>query len=279
MTASGSTQNYLPGNAADGNPASYWESTDNAGPQWLTARLRSPQVVRSLVLRVPPSPLWLARTQVISVLASLSGRSWSTVLPQAGYYFNPADGNLVTVSLPPTRLRYLRLRFTANTDWPAGQLSELEIFTGARAASTQDIDLALDRPARASTEVNQNFAAADAVDANGNTFWASRAGRGWPQSVTVDLGSVRAVGQVVVELPMSGAWVARTQTLSVLGRLAGRGFAQLVASARYQFTPSANNSVTITLPPGTRERYLRLRFTANSAAPGGQVAEFQVFAP
>lgn len=37
-------------------------------------------------------------------------------------------GNAVTVHLPGTSTRYLRLTFTVNTAWPAGLLSELQAF-------------------------------------------------------------------------------------------------------------------------------------------------------
>ena len=130
MTASGFTQTYVPANANDGNPSSYWESTDNAFPQWLDAQLSSAHTVRSLVLRVPPSNLWLARTQTISVLGSQNGTSWSTVKPSAGYDFRPVNDDTVTIDLPASQVRYLRLFFTGNTDWPAGQISEFEIFSG-----------------------------------------------------------------------------------------------------------------------------------------------------
>ena len=130
MTASGYTQSYVPANTNDGNPSSYWESTDKAFPQWLDAKLGSAYVVRSIVLRVPLSSSWLARTQTLSVLGSQNGTSWSTLKPSAGYDFKPASDNTVTIDLPASPVQYLRLYFTGNSDWPAGQISEFEIFSG-----------------------------------------------------------------------------------------------------------------------------------------------------
>ena len=46
----------------------------------------------------------------------------------ANYSFNPSTGNTVTVNFSATSLRYLKLTFTANTGWPAGQLSELLVY-------------------------------------------------------------------------------------------------------------------------------------------------------
>jgi hypothetical protein len=130
MTASGYTQVYTPSNANDGNSSSYWESTDNAFPQWLTADMGSVQSVESIVLDLPPSSLWQPRTQTIEVLGSTDGSTWTTLLPSAGYTFNNATGNTVTINLhQPANVRYVKLYFTANTDWPAGQVSEFEILS------------------------------------------------------------------------------------------------------------------------------------------------------
>lgn len=42
--------------------------------------------------------------------------------------FDPSGGNSVSVSLPPASTRYLRVHVTANTGWPAGQLSTVESY-------------------------------------------------------------------------------------------------------------------------------------------------------
>ncbi|HEY4456884.1 MAG TPA: glycoside hydrolase family 3 C-terminal domain-containing protein [Pseudonocardiaceae bacterium] len=128
MTASGYTQNYAPGNANDNNTSSYWESTDNAFPQWLQVDLGSSTQVGRIVLTLPPSTAWGTRTQTLSVLGSTDEATFSTLVPSAGYTFNPSSGNTVTITVPTTNTRYLRLNFTANTGWPAGQASEFEVF-------------------------------------------------------------------------------------------------------------------------------------------------------
>jgi hypothetical protein len=45
----------------------------------------------------------------------------------AGYVFDPATGNAVTIPVSATA-RFVRLTFTANTGWPAGQAAELEVY-------------------------------------------------------------------------------------------------------------------------------------------------------
>ncbi|MFJ8111846.1 discoidin domain-containing protein [Streptomyces sp. NPDC096132] len=128
-TATGSQDVYTPGKAVDGDTNSYWESTNNAFPQSLTVDLGSSYSVRRLVLKLPPSSAWGARTQTISVLGSNDGSAYSTVVGSTGYRFDPATGNTATVSLPDgTALWYLRLSVSANTGWPAGQFSEVEAY-------------------------------------------------------------------------------------------------------------------------------------------------------
>jgi hypothetical protein len=128
LTASGYTQAYLPSNANDGNQDSYWESTDNAFPQWLEANLGQVMTVGSVTLDLPSLPDWGTRTQTIEVRGSTGGTSWTTLVPATGYTFDPDTGNTVTVSLPDSQVQYLQLYFTGNTSWPAGQISEFEIF-------------------------------------------------------------------------------------------------------------------------------------------------------
>lgn len=128
-TATGSQDVYTPGKAVDGDANSYWESGNNAFPQSLTVDLGSREAVRRLVLKLPPSSAWGARTQTVTVLGSTDGSNYSTVVGPTGYRFDPATGNTVTVALPAgTGLRHLRLSVSANTGWPAAQFSEVEAY-------------------------------------------------------------------------------------------------------------------------------------------------------
>ncbi|AKN70696.1 mycodextranase [Streptomyces sp. PBH53] len=129
-TATGSQDVYTPGKAVDGDAGTYWESANHAFPQSWTVDLGSSYAVRRLVLKLPPSAAWGARTQTVTVLGSTDGSGYSTVVGAQGYRFDPATGNTATVSLPGgTNLRYLRLSVSANTGWPAGQFSEVEAYT------------------------------------------------------------------------------------------------------------------------------------------------------
>jgi F5/8 type C domain/Pectate lyase superfamily protein/Abnormal spindle-like microcephaly-assoc'd, ASPM-SPD-2-Hydin len=128
VTSSGYTQTYAPANAVDGDTSTYWESTDNAFPQWLQVDLGSSVSVGRIVLDLPPSTAWATRTQTITIQGSTDGTNYTTLAASAGYTFNPSTGNTVTVTFTAASVRYVKLTFTANTGWPAGQLSELQAY-------------------------------------------------------------------------------------------------------------------------------------------------------
>ncbi|MFE0464910.1 glycosyl hydrolase family 28-related protein [Kitasatospora sp. NPDC058965] len=129
-TAGGSTQSFVPANAVDGNTSTYWESTDNAFPQWFQVDLGAPATIGRVVMDLPPATAWGTRTQSILLQGSTDGTTYTTLVPAQGYTFNPATGNTASASFTAASVRFLKLTFTANTGWPAGQLSELQVFPG-----------------------------------------------------------------------------------------------------------------------------------------------------
>jgi len=133
ITASSTASGYPAANANDGNTSSYWESLDGAAyPQTLTVNLGSVQSIGSITLDLPPASDWTTRTETLSVLGSANDSTFTQIVASAGYTFNPATGNTVTISLPSgTSTQYVQLSFTANTGWSAAQLSEFEVFPGS----------------------------------------------------------------------------------------------------------------------------------------------------
>ncbi len=128
FSASSHTDVYPAGNAGDGNANTYWESNNNAFPQWLQVDLGTATQVNQAVLKLPPAAAWATRTQTLTIQGSTNGSTFGTLKASAGYTFNPAGGNTVTVDFTAASARFLRLTFTGNTGWSAGQLSELEVY-------------------------------------------------------------------------------------------------------------------------------------------------------
>lgn len=356
VSASSHTDVYAAGRANDGDQATYWESANNAFPQWIQVDLGSTVSVNEVVLKLPSS--WQSRTQTLTLQGSANGSTFTTLSASAARTFNPT----ATIAFAQTSTRYVRVTITANTGWPAGQLSEFEVYgpvtgpdtqaptapgnltyteasTGqirlAWQASTDNVGVAgydiyannalrgtvagnvvtytdsqpagatvsyhvraKDAAGNQSPESNTvtrpgsggggaNLAQGKPITASGSTwiytpgnandgdlttYWE---GGGYPNTLTVQLGSNADVSSVVLKLNPDSAWGARTQTLQVLGREQGSSaFTSLKSSASYAFNPSSGNTVTI--PVSGRVADVRLSFTANTGAPNGQVAEFQV---
>nr|WP_042198187.1 discoidin domain-containing protein [Kibdelosporangium sp. MJ126-NF4]CEL23253.1 secreted glycosyl hydrolase [Kibdelosporangium sp. MJ126-NF4]CTQ94415.1 secreted glycosyl hydrolase [Kibdelosporangium sp. MJ126-NF4] len=127
ITASGSAGGHGPANSNDSNQNSYWESTNNAFPQWLQVDLGASVSTTQVVLKLPVAN-WGARTQTLSVQGSSNGGAFTDIVASAGYQFNPATNSTVTISYGATTQRYLRLNVTANTGWPAAQVAEFEVY-------------------------------------------------------------------------------------------------------------------------------------------------------
>ncbi|MEQ0564271.1 discoidin domain-containing protein [Amycolatopsis sp. NEAU-NG30] len=127
IAASGSQGGFPPSNAVDGDANTYWESTNNAFPQTLTVDLGAAASIGKVTLRLPPSSAWGPRTQTVTISASVDGGSYTTLVGSRGYAFDPASGNTASVSFPATSQRFVRLTFTGNTGWPAGQAAEFEV--------------------------------------------------------------------------------------------------------------------------------------------------------
>jgi hypothetical protein len=274
--ASSNNAPYLADNLTDGDQATYWESTNGSLPQWAQVDLGTGATVEEVVLRLPTT--WEARTQTLSVQAGTDGSTFTTLAASAQRRFDPASGNTVTIDVPDTKARYLRVAVSANSGWPAGQLSELEV-RGTRAAPDPDepvegTELAAGRDIQASS-TQSTYIAANANDGNTATYWEGAGGR-YPSTLAVALASAAELSAVVVKLPPATAWGPRTQTFEVQGRSgSGDAWAALAPSAARAFSPATGNTVTVPVSGTARE--VRLRFTGNTGAGNGQVAELQVF--
>jgi len=274
--ASSSNAPYLADNLTDGDRSTYWESTNNSLPQWAQVDLGAGATVEEVVLALPAG--WEARTQTLTVQAGADASSFTTLAASAEHRFDPASGNTVTIDVPDTEARYVRVAITANTGWPAGQLSELEV-RGTREAAepegpVEGTDLAAGRPAAASS-TEWTYVAGNATDGDTATYWEGAGGQ-YPSTLAVTLESAAELEAVVVRLPPAAEWGPRTQTFEVQGRTgSGDAWETLAGSAGHAFSPATGNTVTVPVSGTARE--VRLRFTANTGAGNGQVAELQVF--
>jgi hypothetical protein len=141
-------------------------------------------------------------------------------------------------------------------------------------AATAAVNLALNKPVSENNHT-QYFFSKNINDANINSYWEG-AVNSYPDLLTVDLGAASNITSIVIKLNPKLIWEERTQTIEVLGSTDGTTFTTLVAAAIYTFDPETNKNI-VTIPVTANTRYLRLTFTTNSGATGGQVAELEVY--
>ncbi|SFF80054.1 Right handed beta helix region [Streptomyces mirabilis] len=120
------TDVYPSSNVTDGSQGSYWESANNTFPQWVQVDLGSARSASRVVLQLPAT--WGARTQTLTLGGSTDGTTFTTLKSSADYTFDPSTRNTVTLTFPAATQRYFRVTVTANNGWPAGQVSEFQIW-------------------------------------------------------------------------------------------------------------------------------------------------------
>jgi F5/8 type C domain/Abnormal spindle-like microcephaly-assoc'd, ASPM-SPD-2-Hydin/Right handed beta helix region len=121
------TDVYPSSHVTDGDRNSYWESVNSAFPQWVQVDLGSAQSAGRVVLQLPAS--WGARSETLTLSGSTDGSNFTTLKASAAYTFDPnTNQNTVTITFGAATERYVRATFTANTGWPAGQLSEFQVW-------------------------------------------------------------------------------------------------------------------------------------------------------
>src|SRR6202035_3534722 len=178
----------------------------------------------------------------------------------------------VSVTFTPTAAGAATGSLSVASNAPGGPLTVALSGTGVSSTT----NLALGKPATASSSY-ETYVASNVTDGNTSSYWESADGAAYPQTISVNLGSVQSIGSVTLDLPPATAWATRTETLSVLGSTNGTSYSQLVGSAGYTFNPSTGNTVTISLPSGTSARYVELSFTGNTGWSAAQLSEFEVF--
>ncbi|WP_043616487.1 discoidin domain-containing protein [Nonomuraea candida] len=263
-TASSHTDVYRPAHVTDGNQATYWESANHAFPQWIQVDLGATATLTRVVLKLPTG--WPSRTQTLTLQGSTNGTAFTTITASATHALNPA----ATLTFPATTTRHLRVHITANSAWPAAQLSELEAW-GTAPDTPGGTNLATGKTVTASGHTH-TYVPAHANDGNLNTYWE---GGAYPATLTTHLGADADLTSVTVKLNPDPAWTRRTQTLQILGRTQNTTtYTTLAAQATHTFDPATGNTVTI--PVTGKAADVQLRFTANTGAPSGQVAELQI---
>jgi parallel beta-helix repeat protein len=177
-SASSSTSTFVASNLTDADASTYWESANGSFPQWAQVDLGQNYSVGKVVLKLPPSTAWGARTETLSLQGSTDGSNFSTIVGSAGYNFDPnTNNNTVTITFNATTARYVRANITANTGWSAGQLSDFQVFpSGGGGTPSATLSVNPGSLTFASQALNTNSGAQTATVTNTGTSAAAVSG-------------------------------------------------------------------------------------------------------
>ena len=224
------------------------------------------------MLKLPTG--WGARTETLSVQGSTDGTELQHDRRVGRVHLRPGRSNTVTINFGATSTRYVRLNITANTGWPAAQISELEVY-----GATHLVD--------ATWPLGKTMAASGVIAdlrRRPTPTTATRpptgraANNAFPQWIQVDLGAVGQRQQGGAEAadrlgrPHRRRWRCRAAPT-------GSSFTDIVASAGVHLRPGQRQHRDHQLHRATTTRYVRLNITANTGWPAGQLSEFEVYGP
>ncbi|GAA3285804.1 discoidin domain-containing protein [Dactylosporangium vinaceum] len=197
-TAGSANSPYVAGNVTDGNQSSYWESANNAWPQWIQVDLGSAISIDQVKLKLPTGS-WGARTQTLGLTGSTDGINFTTTLSApAARQFDPASANTATIGFTAATVRYVRATITANTGWPAGQLSEFEVYGAATTTNppTAPGNLAYTEPGNGQIKLTWT-ASSSSLGIGGYTVYANGTARATVAAGTLTYTDTQAAGATV----------------------------------------------------------------------------------
>jgi hypothetical protein len=240
-----------PANAVDGSLTTRWSSAFS-DPQWLQVDLGTSQTVCQVTIA------WeAAYAKSFQIQVSPDASTWTTI-----YSTTTGTGGTQTLTNLSGTGRYIRMYGTVRATQYGYSIFEFEVFTtGGGSCSTTNI--ALNKPATASSLENAGFPASNAVDGSLTTRWSSAFSD--PQWLQVDLGSTQNLCSVTL------AWETAYAT-----------------AFQIQVSPDATTWTTVystttgtggteVIPVTGSGRYIRMYGTARATQYGYSLWEFSVY--
>jgi hypothetical protein len=258
----------FPGSAAvDGNTGTRWASAFS-DPQWITVDLGSTQQIGRVVLS------WeAAYAKAYQIQTSSDNAAWTTIASTT-----TGDGGTDDLTVNGSG-RYIRLYGTARATAYGYSLWEFEVYAPGASTPTPNrtstpaptrtptpsptTNLALGKPASASSSENAASGPGLAVDGNTGTRWSSTFSD--PQWLQIDLGANATISRVVLRWEAAYARAYQIQTSAT-----GSSWTPI-----YSTTTGDGGVDDLTISGSGR--YIRLYGTARATAYGYSLWEFEVY--
>ncbi|HEX9543519.1 MAG TPA: discoidin domain-containing protein [Streptosporangiaceae bacterium] len=238
-------------NAVDGNLTTRW-SSGFSDPQWIQVDLGSVQTICGVTLN------WeAAYGKAFQIQTSNDGTTWTPI-----YSTTTGTGGTQTLSVTGSG-RYIRMYGTARGTMYGYSLYEFQVFGTGGGGGCGTTNLALNKPASASSLQNATFPASAAFDGNLGTRWSSAFSD--PQWIQVDLGSSQTICGVTL------AWeAAYGKAFQIQTSTDGSTWTTI-------YSATTGTGGTQALPVSGTGRYVRMYGTARGTVYGYSLWEFEVF--
>lgn len=195
------------------------------------------------------------------------------------YEMSPTNGNAIDINLTSQLYAGIQLRLYRSTSASAPRyysLSEVEFYPPALTYNKAIVD---------ASEHNDVYNVEKVVDGDptGTSYYESKS---LPAYIVIDLGQIYQITTIVLCLPPSLNWAARTQNIEMLASdsnveysASTTQFKTIVPATDYLFDPTEGNRVTVTLPSAVSCRYFKLVINSNDvkAGYGAQLSEISVY--
>ncbi|MFC4312080.1 discoidin domain-containing protein [Steroidobacter flavus] len=125
VVASSQSGSNVAANAVDAGVSTYWQSASL--PATLTVDMGASYDVHQVKVSLPPEWTWW-RNETLSIQGSTDGINFSPISAAKSYGFTNTNNFSVSIDLPVTTARYIRVSVTANNLATAAQIGKLEIY-------------------------------------------------------------------------------------------------------------------------------------------------------
>lgn len=121
---------YTPRKVTDGvaTGVSYWEAKAESYPNVITVDLEENLPIHAIRICLSPMAIWGKRTQTFSVQISEDKETFTELIPEDTYTFDPDTGNEVQLHFDEVNAQYVQLVFSDNSGAAGAQIAEFEIY-------------------------------------------------------------------------------------------------------------------------------------------------------
>jgi hypothetical protein len=201
------------------------------------------------------------------------------ILSTKTYSLSPQDGNAIDLIIPTDSYFGLQLRFFASTGFMAPkqiEIADLQFFAPSLTFNKPVVD------GSPNADVYTLNNLTDGVT-EGTSYYESAS---LPAFFVIDLQNIYALRVIVMCLPPSYLWDARTENIAILTSAdnstyssTSTSFVSTVAATDYLFDPISGNLNIVTLATPVNARFIKLVFSSNDAAGGygAQMSEIKAY--